>query len=217
MQRVELVAQGKQTRATIVHAAATEFASKGYPASSLSDIAAVFRKPKTALRHHFGSKGELAIAVLEHQFAVWVVMVDEAKASGRRGLTGALSLLSEAIIDSLDNPYPGATIQLLLNSSQVDVPLPRPPFSWMGLIEEYVREAQADGELPDVADVFAVARMLVDSTFGIHQLHYRKMTAAGLQEHFTALWAHLLQGLGAKDPDGVVAQMQPAVWKRATD
>jgi len=217
MQRDDLVAQGKQTRATIVHAAATEFASKGYPASSLSDIAAVFRKPKTALRHHFGSKGELAIAVLEHQYAVWVVMVDNAKASGQGGIAGVLSLLTEAILDSLDNPYPGAAIQLLLNSSQIDVPVPRPPFSWMGLVEEYVSDARAKGELPDDTDTAAVARMLVDSTFGIHQLHYRKMSAADLQAHFTSLWAHLLQGLDARDPDGIVAEIRPAVWKRATD
>jgi AcrR family transcriptional regulator len=217
MQRVELVAQGKQTRATIVHAAATEFASRGYQASSLSDIAAVFRKPKTALRHHFGSKGELAVAVLEHQYAVWTVMIDEAKASGRRGLTGGLSLLAEAILDSLDNPYPGAAIQLLLNSSQVDVPIPRPPFSWMGLIEDYVREAQSMGEIPDDANVPLVARMLVDSTFGIHQLHYRKMSAVELQAHFTGLWTHLLLGLDVQDPDVIVANLHPPVWKRASD
>jgi AcrR family transcriptional regulator len=217
MQREDLVAQGKQTRATIVHAAATEFASKGYAASSLSDIAAVFRKPKTALRHHFGSKGDLAIAVLEHQYAVWVVMVDNAKASEQGGIAGVLSLLTEAILDSLDNPYPGAAIQLLLNSSQVDVPIPRPPFSWMGLVEDYVRDARSDGELPDDTDTAAVARMLVDSTFGIHQLHYRRMSASDLQAHFTSLWAHLLQGLGAQDPEGLVARIRPAVWTRAAD
>jgi AcrR family transcriptional regulator len=213
MDRAELVAQGQRTRMTILRAAASEFSTRGYEASSLSDIAAVFGKPKTALRHHFASKGELAIAVLDHQYAVWDRMIVSLRSSGQRGLPAALALLGAAIVDSLDEPYALATVHLLLNRPTVDVAVPSPNFSWFGVVESLIIEAQADGDLPEAVDTTATTRLIIDATFGAHQLQFKYMSQNGADRDFDALWENLLRGFGVVDARSVIDRVIPLDWR----
>lgn len=206
MQREERSAQGQRTRATIVRAAAQEIGRRGYAGTSLSDIAAVFGKPKTALRYHFGSKAELAIAVSEYQNGVWVAMVEEARQSGRTGLAGVLSLFGAAILDSRREPYASAVLQMRVTRPETGLELPPIPFSWFEVAREYVDEARELGELPTTSDSAAVTRMLLDATFGAHQL--RRAEALG-KEDMTGLWRHLLLGLGVTEPEAIIARTAP--------
>ncbi len=55
------------TRAALLDAATTLFASRGYPRTSLEDVAAAARVTKGAVYHHFAGKQALFEAVLERQ------------------------------------------------------------------------------------------------------------------------------------------------------
>ncbi|GAA1963724.1 TetR/AcrR family transcriptional regulator [Microbacterium deminutum] len=59
-------AKTAQRRADIIEAATTVFSSRGYHGGSLRDIARELDLSLTSLVHHFPTKSELLVAVLEH-------------------------------------------------------------------------------------------------------------------------------------------------------
>ncbi|WP_454050564.1 TetR/AcrR family transcriptional regulator [Cellulomonas sp. Marseille-Q8402] len=63
-------ATGRERRAQIIAAAAEQFARSGYHVTSLREIAAAVGTGASTLKHHFGDKERLLVAVLEQQEAV---------------------------------------------------------------------------------------------------------------------------------------------------
>jgi AcrR family transcriptional regulator len=212
MRREQLILQGQQTRAAIVRAAAEQIASAGYAGSSLSDIAARLGKPKTALRHHFGTKSEVAIAVAAFQNDSWTRMRDAAADRDAPGLRTLLALLSSAIEDSHAEPYASAVIMMRVTQRETGVDLPDVPFSWFEIVRFHLSRAQAQGDLPADLDTERSARLVLDSTFGIHQRHVSGATRATLDTDYATLWRYLLLGVGVVDPDRIIGDIQPLEW-----
>lgn len=202
--RTELIEQGKRTRSALLAAAAEEFGAHGYAAASLSAIGARAGKDKTALRHHFATKADLAVAVDDHQYAVWAPMVDAVTETGARGLPAVLALLSDAIDDSVAKPFARAVIRLRVGDLPAEVTLSEPAFSWFGTIESRMMQAREDGDLPDSVDPVAAARVLIDSSFGVHQLHFEPLDSTAAAQRFADHWRHILAGIGVRDPDGIL-------------
>jgi AcrR family transcriptional regulator len=217
MLRTELIEQGKRTRAAILEAAAVEFGNSGYDAASLSDIGARAGKDKAALRHHFATKADLAVGVDDHQYSVWLPMVQAVERTGTRGLPALLALLSEAIDDSVTLPFARAVIRLRVDGHPPEVQLSPPLFSWMAIIEARVVEAVDDGEIPADSDPTSTARLLIDSSFGVHQLNAVPLDSASAAERFANHWRHILIGVGARDPDGVLAAARATREKLHSD
>jgi TetR/AcrR family transcriptional regulator len=63
--------KGTRTRAEIVAAAETQFATRGYEATRLEDIATQVGIRRAAIFYHFGDKQELYTAVLDDIFGDW--------------------------------------------------------------------------------------------------------------------------------------------------
>jgi len=187
----------------MMRAAAILIARQGYRGTSLADIASSLGRPKAALRYHFTSKRDFALAIQEHQDAVWVAMIASVRGSDVTGFAGLLRLLDAAIDDGRREPYAGAVIQLRrLTPCAADLALPPLSFSWLGTAQQYVEDAVELGELPVGADVTSIARLVIDATFGTHQLG-----GPDAQRHdYAALWHPLLSGLGMTDVDGVITR-----------
>jgi TetR/AcrR family transcriptional repressor of nem operon len=66
------VAQGRESRARILHAATERFASAGYAATSVDDVCRSAGIVKSALYWHFESKEGLLYAVLEETADAWI-------------------------------------------------------------------------------------------------------------------------------------------------
>lgn len=214
MRREELIAQGRNTRAAIVRAAAIQFALVGYSGSSLSEVAALLGKPKAALRHHFGSKADLAVAIAEHQNLVWVAMRDAALARGAHGLEGLLSVLSTAIDDSFTEPYAKAIIAMRITQRETGLELPAVPFSWFGVVQDYLEEARALGQIPATTAITSSSRLFIDATFGVHQRHVQSDSTT-VETDYVRLWNLLLAGLGVTEPERWTRTLTRLDWSVA--
>ncbi|CAN5271207.1 hypothetical protein BH11ACT2_BH11ACT2_09770 [soil metagenome] len=204
----ERVAQGKQTRSMFVRAAAQRFARHGYDATSLSDIAAVFGKPKTALRYHFASKAQLASAISEYQYDAWARMIESARAAGLEGLVAFFSVLGAAILDGRREPYAKAIIQFRNARPIEPQSMPPRPFEWQKIAVEFVGDAVRLGELPASSDPVAVSKLLVDATFGVHQLGEADARENDELPEYRELWRRLLKGIDATDPEGTLSRVR---------
>jgi TetR/AcrR family acrAB operon transcriptional repressor len=72
----------EQTRQDLLDAALTIFSQKGYTAARLEDIAEAAGVTRGAIYHHFGSKSELFLALLEEATAVGNSAIDRAVSEG---------------------------------------------------------------------------------------------------------------------------------------
>jgi AcrR family transcriptional regulator len=100
---VEVETKAARTRRRIVNAAAGEFAERGYPATSLRQIAAAADLKLGSLYFHFESKDELAAEVLRHGIELALTRVRHAigtlgpDASSAERITAAISAHLQAL------------------------------------------------------------------------------------------------------------------------
>ncbi|MFJ8931531.1 TetR/AcrR family transcriptional regulator [Streptomyces sp. NPDC102364] len=81
---LRIAQQGEETRAAAMDAAVELFGENGYHATSLKQIAQRAGVVQSALHHHFGSKPQLLLAVLEAHYPPFAHRPDmEAVAAGR--------------------------------------------------------------------------------------------------------------------------------------
>jgi hypothetical protein len=139
-------------------------------------------------------------------------MIASLSASRQRGLSAALALLDAAIVDSLEEPYAGAAVHLLLNRSTIDVEVPSPRFSWLGELQSFIVQAQDDNELAASLDSQATTQLLLDATFGAHQLQFKHLSENGVDRDFWALWENVLRGFGVSDPRSIIDRVRPLNW-----
>jgi AcrR family transcriptional regulator len=74
--------EAEQTRQDLLEAALTIFSKKGYTASRLEDIAQTAGVTRGAIYHHFGSKEDLFIALLDEAATVGNSAIDRAVGEG---------------------------------------------------------------------------------------------------------------------------------------
>jgi TetR/AcrR family acrAB operon transcriptional repressor len=72
----------EQTRQDLLDAALTIFSKKGYTATRLEDIAQVAGVTRGAIYHHFGSKADLFIALMDEAATVGNSAIDRAVGEG---------------------------------------------------------------------------------------------------------------------------------------
>lgn len=94
--------EAEQTRRDLLDAALTIFSKEGYEAARLADIAKAASVTRGAIYHHFGSKAELYIALMDDAAAVGNQAIEKAIAKGgslvetlERILVTTMNLLEE--------------------------------------------------------------------------------------------------------------------------
>jgi AcrR family transcriptional regulator len=179
----------------MIHAAGRVFAQHGFRGASLSDIAAVLGKPKSALGYHFTSKTSLAVAVLESQNLVWMGMIAEAEALpvGIRRIFAPLYAIARNIQDS---DLARGALRLVIDRASLDVPLPAASFSWRTVTIEAIEGAQRTGEIPDGVDVPGLAEMLINAGLGTVNTELVVTGDASVETRLAELWIPLLVGVG---------------------
>jgi AcrR family transcriptional regulator len=74
--------EAEQTRQDLLDAALTIFSQKGYTATRLEDIARTAGVTRGAIYHHFGSKSDLFLALMEEATEVGNSAIDKAVSEG---------------------------------------------------------------------------------------------------------------------------------------
>ncbi len=162
-------AKSASLRHRIVVAATAEFAAKGYHGGSLRKIAADLSLSVTSVSHHFGSKGALLLAVLDH--------TDDLGASfiGSHPDDGLSSTLLPLIERNLATPNLLRLLAVVAAEASAEQ---HPAHEWFlrryrrlsTWIASGVAAERAPGEAPDAEDL-AAARDIIAAWDG-HQLQW---------------------------------------------
>lgn len=202
--------QKARTRAAILHAAATEFATHGYAGTSIASIAAAMGKPKSAVGHHqFASKHQIAEAVVEQQQQAWAVMRHEVETTTPAGLVRLLRLLMTAALDARENAVALAAVRLLADHRSNGITLPSSTVPWRRYVADQIQIEMDAGRMPAERPAEELGRRLLNASFGLFEAESRGLqdvdTAAGM----LALWADLLAAFGVADVDAVLRHVAP--------
>ena len=205
--------RAERTREAIVRAAAAVFERDGFSAAPLGDITHQATVTKGALYFHFASKRELALAVVDE--AADTVHVLLAEARRRQGSELPLQILidlSHALVGRL------AGDQVLRAGLRLGTDAELYPervgltLDWASLVDEVLRNADAEGAGPQGADANAVPAQRVPSESAASvppslgqdalacvltglELLFRRSPELVEQQTLTSVWRLLLPGL----------------------
>ncbi|RKR75286.1 ScbR family autoregulator-binding transcription factor [Frondihabitans australicus] len=185
-------ARAEETRRRLIEAAAEVLTERGYPQTTLNDVAARAGVTKGALYHHFASKQELANAVIALQFdiaaASTVAAVD-------RGTTAYEKLvwMSRAFAEQMrDEVVVRAGVRLTTETGARELEQQAPYDGWIASVTPLIAAAIAEGSFRSDLDAGVVASMLIPAYSGVQMVSDIRTGHADLLEQVLNLWEVLL-------------------------
>ena len=164
--------KGAATRAFLLQIAAEEFADRGYADTTMAQLIARSGLTKGAFYFHFSSKEQLALAVIEEKQRHWIDSVLQA-ISAEPTAFDQLRAAALALVKIHRDPSVFSVSRLTRDLARVaavrDVVRDHMR-TWVGLVAGLIREAQAEGDLPETVDADDLAAVLVATTDGLKDL-----------------------------------------------
>lgn len=189
------------SREAIVRGAAQAFNDHGYSAATIAEVAEHAGMSEGAIYHHFSSKADLAVAVMEALYETWErhsaqVLVDAAA----RDL-GGLATLSLSVERMAEHYRQDVIVQAAtrLGNERDLIPatLPTPFVGWFPFIDGQLRRAQDEGTVSERVDREAFCRVLTGSFLGVQEASRRTSDRADLAQRIDEWWRLLVAGLTA--------------------
>lgn len=179
------------TRSIILDSAAQVFDQRGFLGASITDIIAEAGVTRGALYFHFTSKEALARAIIDEQFAAWILR-KKATRPGVQTLIDLAHLLAKRLQEDV---RVRASIRLLIERGTFVEPDPTPYTEAADFVRDCLAQAQRDGDITDKANVTDLARTIVGCWTGV-QLSSAVLTdRTDLSQRTTEMWSLLLPGL----------------------
>ncbi|MFF4504897.1 ScbR family autoregulator-binding transcription factor [Streptomyces sp. NPDC001401] len=161
-----------RTRALILDAAAQAFADKGYPDTTLLDVAQLTGATKGAVYFHFANKNALAVAVTEEFYVRLRGLVEEVGKAELPPVAKIGRLITRTGEMFRDDTVIKAGARLQIEQSLIDADLPTPFLGYGEAVTELLRAAEAEGALPDGSEPEALGRVLVAAFFGAQHMSW---------------------------------------------
>lgn len=161
-----------QTRERILGAAAEAFAGRGYAGVTLLDIAALTGMTKGAVYFHFKNKEALAVAVAENFYRRLAASAQAVAGLGRPPLDSVVEFLSQTALSFRDDVLMQAGARLQIENSLVSAPLPPPYVTFSGVVESWLDQAGAVGQLPEGVSSRELTRVVVEAFFGAQHISW---------------------------------------------
>jgi AcrR family transcriptional regulator len=182
------------TRASILTAAAGQFALHGYDGTTFSSVAEAMGRPKSAVGYHqFAAKQDLAAAVMHHQWDRWAALLVTAE-SIPAGLPRLLTVLLSAVLDAETNTFAAATVRLVADPATSGIAVPGSAFSWRAYGADQIRISIQAEALPDTVDPAALMEALLIATFGVHATKEHGLLEINTEPRLRRVWYDILTG-----------------------
>ena len=179
------------TRSAILDGAARAFDAEGYHGTSLGDIVKEAGVTKGALYFHFGSKEELAQALVDEQFSALESVTD----TGRPGVQTVIDIVHTMARLLVVDVRVRAGIRLVIDQSSKTGLVSEPYTRWIELFRECLVQAQQRGDVKADLDPGRVARLIVGSWTGLQLSSQVLSGRADLTEETTLMWEMLLPSI----------------------
>jgi AcrR family transcriptional regulator len=193
--------RARVTKGSILSGAAAVFEEVGYGCASLATVAERAGVTKGALYFHFGSKEDLALAVIQAQHALLTEDARRAALSGRDALSTMIMICGSFVRQLVREPVVRAGVRLTLEASAFGQHVAVPYHDWIRTMESLTRQGQAKGEIKDVVDAAVFARYLVSSFTGVQMLSAILTERADVLERIEDMWSILLPSLVAESKE----------------
>lgn len=201
-----------QTRAAILRAAAEVFDEFGFSGASISKIMHRAEVTQGGMYFHFGSKEELAYAVMVGQGEGLVFPAGE---DGLQHLVDITLYLAEQL---QHNPVLRAGVRLAVEQGEFGLRDDVAYQAWLLEFRQQLRFARAKGELQPDVDDHELAWVLVSSFTGAQLFSQASTGRADLPQRIAILWRYLLPAVAADDVRGAIRlTLPPAEPAAATD
>ena len=164
--------KGAATRAHLLQIAAEVFAERGYAETTMAQLIERSGLTKGAFYFHFSSKEQLALAVIEEKQRQWIDSVVQAIGAEPRAFD-RLRAVAVALVKVHRDPSAFSVSRLTRDLARVDgvSDVVRDHMgTWIGLVAGLIKEAQADGDLPETVDAYDLAAVLVATSDGLKDL-----------------------------------------------
>lgn len=183
------------TRAVIVEAAAAEFDEHGYLGTSMDAVALRAGLTKGALYFHFGSKADLAGAVIARQHEVSRAYTTAAAARGTTPLEVVLCLCEGFASQLVHEVVVSAGVRLSTDTNAREVERRDPYTDWMAVMTDLVRQGIDAGEVDPRWDPELVGRVIVPAYTGTQTVSDVLHDRSDLHERLRELWTVLLSAI----------------------
>lgn len=179
------------TRSAILDGAARAFDAEGYHGTSLGDIVKEAGVTKGALYFHFGSKEELAQALIDEQFSA----LEPVAETGKPGVQTVIDIVHAMARRLVADVRVRAGIRLVIDQSSKTGIVSEPYTRWIELFRECLVQAQQRGDVKADLDPGRVARLIVGSWTGLQLSSQVLSGRADLTEETTLMWEMLLPSI----------------------
>jgi AcrR family transcriptional regulator len=171
-----------RTRGQVLDAAAEAFATKGFPAVTVMDVAELAGVTKGAVYFHFANKEALAKAVAEEFYHVLGVIGQEVQDEELSPLDAVAELLDRTAVAFRDDTMVQAGARLQIERSLIGADLPMPYLGYTESLVSWFRQAQDEGQLATETSPEVTARILVSAFFGAQHISWVLNDRADLTE-----------------------------------
>ncbi|MFJ9537131.1 ScbR family autoregulator-binding transcription factor [Streptomyces sp. NPDC101225] len=161
-----------RTRGQVLDAAARAFATKGFPAVTVQDVAELAGVTKGAVYFHFANKEALAQAVAEEFYHLLGVIGREVEEAELTPLRAVSELLERTAVAFRDDIMVQAGARLQIERSLIGAEMPMPYLGYTESLTVWLRQARAEGHLPTGTSPEATARVLVSAFFGAQHISW---------------------------------------------
>ncbi|MFC8082908.1 ScbR family autoregulator-binding transcription factor [Streptomyces sp. NPDC057340] len=180
-----------RTRAIILKAAAEVFDELGFSGANIREITQRAGITQGAMYFHFGSKEELARAVMKAQP---MTVLPHLATQGLQRLIDLTFVWAHRLREDV---ILRAGVRLTGEQNSFGMHDPTPYQDWAAVMSECLREARAAGELSDNVDIEVLADFVVSACTGMQMYSQISCERADLMDRVVAMWQHLLPALRA--------------------
>ncbi|MET7699174.1 ScbR family autoregulator-binding transcription factor [Streptomyces sp. NPDC005485] len=161
-----------RTRGQVLDAAAEAFATKGFPAVTVLDVAELAGVTKGAVYFHFANKEALAQAVAEEFYHLLEVIKQDVQDSALSPLDAVRELLVRTALAFRDDTVVRAGARLQIERSLIGADMPMPYLGYTESLTSWFQQARDEGEVPADSDPGVTARVLVSAFFGAQHISW---------------------------------------------
>ncbi|MEW2451854.1 ScbR family autoregulator-binding transcription factor [Streptomyces parvulus] len=158
--------RARETRKSLLEAAAHLFVQQGYTATSVNDMGARSGRTSGSVYFHYASKEGIALAVVQQGFASWPALASRYDDEDEPPLDLLVTLSREIARALTEDILTRAGARLWSERGTINVPLPDPFALWTTAATRLLARARAKGELAAHLRPATTARTLVPAFFG---------------------------------------------------
>ncbi|MEV7200542.1 ScbR family autoregulator-binding transcription factor [Streptomyces griseoluteus] len=189
--------RARATRRSLLEAAASLFAERGYAGTSVNDISSRSGRTSGAVYFHYASKEGIALAVVRDRFATWPELTARYTNDTVPPMDRLVALSYDIAKALAEDPVTRGGARLWAEREVINATLPDPFALWTAAATRLLAQARATGHLAPHIRPAPTARALVRAFFGLCSLTEALEGTATITARLAEWWHLTLPSLQA--------------------